>query len=162
MVGDGPLADSLRNQALKLGIADNVRFTGLIKYSRLADFYTASNLLLFTSEHEPYGLPVNEAMICGIPAVVSDRIGAGYDLIEEGKTGCVYPTGNVAALTEILRKLLPDQALLKEMGSAARARMETWSPSVNAFATISAVEKAIARRVSNKRSAQPSGSSETT
>lgn len=146
MVGDGPLADSLKGQAEQLGVADRVRFTGLVKYSRLAEFYTASDVLLFTSEHEPYGLPVNEAMICGIPAIVSDRVGAGYDLVEDGRTGYAYPCGGVGALAEILRRVLPDRALLKEMGEQARERMKTWSPSVNAEATIDAVEKVLLRR----------------
>lgn len=143
MVGDGPLAASLREQTEQLGITDRVRFTGLVKYSRLAEFYAASDVLLFPSEHEPYGLPVNEAMICGIPAIVSDRVGAGYDLVENGKTGFVYPCGDVAALEAILRKALPDRALLKEMGEQARERMKSWSPQVNADATILAVEKAM-------------------
>ena len=120
MVGDGPLADSLRDQAARLGIAERVRFTGLVKYSHLAEIYVASDVLLFPSEHEPYGLPVNEAMICGIPAIVSDRVGAAYDLVENGKTGYVYPCGDLAALEAILRQVLPDRELLKEMGGHAR------------------------------------------
>ena len=147
MVGDGPLGDSLKEQAARLGIAERVRFPGLVKYSRLAEFYAASDVLLFTSEHEPYGLPVNEAMICGIPAIVSDRVGAGYDLVENGKTGFMYPCGDVGALEAILRRVLPDRALLKEMGEQARERMKTWSPRVNAEATILAVEKAMGEKL---------------
>lgn len=144
MVGDGPLRDSLKAEAMSLGIGDRARFTGLVKYSRLAELYASSDVLLLTSEHEPYGLPVNEAMICGIPAIVSDRVGAGYDLVENGTTGSVYPCGDVNALAIILRQILPDRGLLKSMGQQARARMETWSPRENAEATIRAVEKTMA------------------
>ena len=146
MVGDGPLGGSLKEQAGRLGIAERVRFTGLVKYSRLAEFYAASDVLLFPSEHEPYGLPVNEAMICGIPAIVSDRVGAGYDLVEDGTTGYVYHCGDVDALAAILGKVLHDRELCEQMGRQARERMKTWSPRVNADATIRAVEKAMANR----------------
>lgn len=146
MVGDGPLGDSLKEQADRLGITKRVRFTGLVKYSQLAELYAASDVLLFPSEHEPYGLPVNEAMICGIPAIVSDRVGAGYDLVENGKTGFVYACGDVAALAKILRAVLPDRLLLKAMGGRARKRLASWSPRDNAEATILAVEKAMANR----------------
>jgi len=103
MVGEGPLGDSLRYEVEQLGIKDKVKFLGMVKYSYLPEVYAASDLLVFCSEHEPYGLPVNEAMICGVPVVVSDRIGARYDLVESGKTGFVYPCGNVDALATILK-----------------------------------------------------------
>jgi glycosyltransferase involved in cell wall biosynthesis len=143
MVGDGPLAESVKSEAEHLGIMDRVRFTGLVKYSRLLEFYASSDVLLFPSEHEPYGLPVNEAMICGIPAIVSDRVGAGYDLVSNGETGFVYPCGDVSALAKILGDVLPDRLLLKSMGERASKRMASWSPAANAEATIRAVEKAI-------------------
>jgi glycosyltransferase involved in cell wall biosynthesis len=146
MVGDGPLGEALKSEAAQLGIADRVRFLGLVNYSRLPDVYRASDALIFPSEHEPYGLPVNEAMICGIPAIVSDRVGAGYDLVEEGKTGFVYPCGDVERLATILKEILPDRARLKKMGEAARSRMQTWSPRENAEATFDAIERAIALR----------------
>lgn len=151
MVGDGPLADSLKAQAERLGISDRVRFTGLVKYSRLAEFYAASDVLLFTSEHEPYGLPVNEAMICGIPAIVSDRVGAGCDLVVEGETGYTYRCGDVGALASILRRALSDRGLLVRMGASARERMKSWSPQVNAEATIRAVEQVMRSRRPNSK-----------
>lgn len=143
MVGDGPLMEALKSEAEELGIADRVRFPGLIMYSRLPELYASSDVLVFPSEHEPFGLPVNEAMLCGIPAIVSDRVGAGYDLVEDGKTGFVYPCGDVSALAKILSDVLPDRMLLKSMGEQASKRMASWSPAANAEATIRAVEKAI-------------------
>lgn len=146
MIGDGPLRDELHREAERLKISDRVRFIGMVKYSRLPEIYAASDVLVFPSEHEPYGLPVNEAMICGIPAIASDRVGASLDLIEQGKTGFVYPCGDEAALADILRTVLSDSQLLKQMGEAARRRIATWSPRENAEATVRAVEKALAGR----------------
>ncbi|MDJ1168130.1 glycosyltransferase family 4 protein [Roseofilum sp. BLCC_M154] len=141
MVGDGPLSESLRNQVKQLGIDEKVRFIGMVKYSYLPEVYAASDLLVFPSEHEPYGLPVNEAMICGIPVVVSDRIGARYDLVESNVTGLVYPCGNVDALAAILKDALNNRDTLKQMGEAARERMETWSPHKNVEGLVQALEK---------------------
>jgi glycosyltransferase involved in cell wall biosynthesis len=143
MVGDGPLGDSLRAEAERLRITDRIRFLGLVKYSRLPEVYASSDVLVFTSEHEPYGLPVNEAMLCGIPVIVSDRIGAGYDLVQSGETGFVYPCGNVDALASLLSRVLPDRPLLQRLGKKARNRMASWSPRENAEATIKAIEKAL-------------------
>jgi glycosyltransferase involved in cell wall biosynthesis len=151
MVGEGPLGDGLRGEAEQLGIKDRVRFIGMVKYSHLPEVYAASDVLVFPSEHEPYGLPVNEAMICGIPAIASDRVGAGFDLIENDETGFVYPCGDLDALAAILRNALTDREMLKRMGEAARKRIETWSPRENAEATIRAVEKAVGSRRSRSK-----------
>jgi glycosyltransferase involved in cell wall biosynthesis len=149
MVGDGPMNDGLREEAERLGIKDRVRFLGIVKYSYLPQVYAASDVLLFPSEHEPYGLPVNEAMICGLPAIVSDRIGARLDLVENGKTGFVYPCGDIEALTKILRQVLTDRVQLQRLGEAARQRIQTWSPLENADATIRGAQKVIAARQSH-------------
>lgn len=140
MIGDGPLADSLREEAAQLGVADRVRFTGLVKYSHLPQLYAASDLLIFTSEREPYGLPVNEAMICGLPVIASDRVGAAQDLIREGETGFTYPCGDLDRLAGLIREALSDDERLRQMGQAARRRMQTWSPRENAEATMRAIE----------------------
>lgn len=141
MIGDGPLADSLREEAAQLGVAERVRFTGLVKYSRLPQLYAASDLLILTSEREPYGLPVNEAMICGLPVIASDRVGAAQDLIREGETGFTYPCGDVDRLAGLIREALSDDERLRQMGQAARRRMQTWSPRENAEATLRAIEQ---------------------
>jgi glycosyltransferase involved in cell wall biosynthesis len=131
MIGTGPLEEELHRLAQELGVAQRVRFTGLVKYSRLPEYYTMSDALVFCSDHEPYGLPINEAMLCGKPVIVSDRIGARLDLVDEGKTGWVYPVADIAALAQFMRQAIEDPEALRRMGLQAREKMKAWSSEVN-------------------------------
>jgi glycosyltransferase involved in cell wall biosynthesis len=142
--GDGPLRGSLEQRSRDLGVADRVRFLGFVNQTHLPAVYVASDLLVLPSDYEPFGLVVNEAMLCGCPAVVSDRVGAGYDLVSEGETGCVFPCGDIETLAQILRSLLGDPTELDRMGTAAKQRVRTWSPESNIAAFIEAVEAAVA------------------
>ena len=149
--GEGPLRTFLEKEAQRLEIADQVRFLGFVNQSQLPGVYRASDLLVLPSEHEPFGLVVNEAMLCGCPVVVSDQVGARYDLVEEGKTGFVYPCGDVKALSTILREILPNKKRLQKMGEAARKRMENWSPREHVEAFVRAVERALLLKSSRRR-----------
>jgi len=131
MIGEGPLMGQLTARVNKLGLTHKIIFTGLIRYTELPKYYTASNVLVFCSDHEPYGLPVNEAMLCGLPVIVSDRIGARLDLVEENKTGWIYPSGNIKALSQIMQKAVNDTLLLHSMGINAKEKMKNWSSVTN-------------------------------
>jgi glycosyltransferase involved in cell wall biosynthesis len=146
LAGDGPLREQMADLCEKIGVLGKVKFIGIVPYSELPGVYSAADLLVVASSHEPWGLPVNEAMVCGTPVIVSDRVGARYDLVQEGETGFVYPCGDVQALAKIFREVLPDRERLKRMGEAARKRMKTWSPKENVEAFVQAVEKAVQRK----------------
>lgn len=143
IAGDGPLRQALEDEAQSLGIAERVRFLGFVNQTQLPAVYRSSDLLVLASEYEAFGMVVNEAMLCGCPVVVSDHVGARFDLVHEGQTGFVYPAGNVEALAAILRKILPDRGRLQQMGHAARERMKDWSPRENVQAWVEAIEKAV-------------------
>ena len=85
-------------------------------------------MFVLPSLFEPFGLVVNEAMLCGLPVAVSDSVGAKFDLVRPDENGYVFPAGDVEALAAILRQILPDEEKRARMGCAARSRMETWSP----------------------------------
>ena len=108
--------------------------------------YRAADLFVLPSEYEPFGVVVNEAMLCSCPVAVSDCVGAARDLIAPGRNGFVFPCGDVVALAAILRENLPDRVRLKHLGEAARKRMETWSPREYIRALVSAIEQAVNRR----------------
>jgi len=140
--GDGPLRAALGERAAELGVADRVRFLGFVNQSALPAAYVGSDVLVLPSDYDAFGLVVNEAMLCGRPAIVSDVVGAKFDLIRQAETGFVFPTGDVDALASILRTLLPDTERLRKMGAAARRRMETWSPREYVEDLFAAVEAA--------------------
>jgi glycosyltransferase involved in cell wall biosynthesis len=69
-------------------------------------------LVLPSDGGETWGLVVNEAMACGLPAIVSDAVGCAPDLVEDGKTGFTFPLGDCSALAERLASM----AKLKQAG----------------------------------------------
>ncbi len=141
LVGDGPLRESLEERAAALGIADRVRFLGFVPYSALPGVYASSDVLVHPAEHEPYGLAVNEAMICGCPVIVSDAVGAGDDLVRNGMNGFTYPAADVDALASHLRRCLDDPGLLSVLREGALERMKTWSSKENADSVVRAVRE---------------------
>jgi glycosyltransferase involved in cell wall biosynthesis len=137
--GDGPLLGDLESEAKVLGVADRVRFLGFVNQSVLPEVYTASDVFVLPSQYEPFGLVVNEAMLCQCPVVVSDRVGARFDLVREGETGYIFPSGDIEALAKLLQQALKDRGRLREMGEAARQRMTTWSTADYVNALVGAV-----------------------
>jgi glycosyltransferase involved in cell wall biosynthesis len=98
VVGDGPLGDSLKKAAATLG--DRVHFTGFINQSEIPVYYRAADVVVLPSERESWGLVVNEAAACGRPAIVSEEVGCGPDLIDNQYTGFSYDLGDCAQLTD--------------------------------------------------------------
>ena len=126
MVGDGPL---------RAGCEDFVRahrspicFTGFLNQSQIVAAYAASDLLVLPSDGgETWGLVVNEAMACGRPCIVSDQVGCGPDLIEVGRTGAIFPLGDVDALAALMTGLTRDPSHLAFMSTQARCRIQKHS-----------------------------------
>jgi glycosyltransferase involved in cell wall biosynthesis len=143
--GEGPLRPQLEAAAAALGVSSRVRFLGFVNQTQLPSIYTASDLLVLPSSYDAFGVVVNEAMLCGCPVAASDHVGAARDLIAHGRTGFVYPCGNVAALAALLQQASADPTRLSEMGRAARARMESWSPRENIEETVAAVARGVLR-----------------
>jgi glycosyltransferase involved in cell wall biosynthesis len=141
--GDGPLRRTLESEAVSLGIADKVRFIGFVNQSGLPEIYTASDVFVLPSESEAFGVVVNEAMLCGCPVIVSDLVGARFDLVREGKTGFVFPVGDVGALSALLQQALQSPERLKCLGESARERMRSWSPAQNLEGFVMALERAV-------------------
>lgn len=120
MVGDGPLRKQLQQAAQGLP----VHFAGFLNQSEITAAYAASDALLLPSDSgETWGLVVNEAMACGLPALVSDQVGCAVDLVTPGATGEVFGCGDVAALAALLARYAEKREALAQMGQAAQARV---------------------------------------
>lgn len=141
--GEGALRGELEGLASSLNVRQQVRFMGFVNQSELPEVYAASDVLVLPSEHEAFGVVVNEAMATGIPAVVSDRVGARLDLIRPGETGETYPMGDITALGAILRKLFFNRDLSKRMGKRAKERMASWSYQENLEGWLGGLERIV-------------------
>lgn len=84
-------------------------------------YMAAADIFCLPSYREGFGMAIIEAAACGVPAVAS-RIYGITDAVEDGKTGLLFPAGNIVALTQALLKLLEDRHLRQQMGEAARVR----------------------------------------
>jgi glycosyltransferase involved in cell wall biosynthesis len=102
LVGTGPLETRLQQQASDLLIP--ATFAGFINQSLLPKFYVAADLLVLPSESESWGLVVNEAFACGLPAIVSDRVGCAPDMICHNLTGRVIPVGGCGGLATAIQE----------------------------------------------------------
>ncbi len=103
MVGDGILRAECERyvEGHKLPVI----FAGFLNQSEIVRAYAASDILVLPSNaEETWGLVVNEAMSCGLPALVSEEAGCAPDLITSGETGKVFPMGDLSALVGAIKE----------------------------------------------------------
>jgi glycosyltransferase involved in cell wall biosynthesis len=114
--------DALRRTAAELGIADRVGFTGFVDDPAAA--MRALDVVVHAStQPEPFGLVIAEAMACARPVVVSAAGGAG-EIVRDGVDAAAVPPGDARALAEAIRRLAADAGLRARLGAAGRARAE--------------------------------------
>ena len=126
IVGDGEQRATLEARTHDLNLND-VRFAGFRNQSELPRFFQLADVFVLPSQHEPWGLIVNEAMAAGCPPIVSTDVGCHPDLITDGVEGCVFPVGDIAALTHALHRVFATPESAAQMGVRARDRIQTWT-----------------------------------
>ena len=119
MVGDGALRAECETYASEKQLP--VSFSGFLNQNEIARAYSVANVLVLPSGFgETWGLVVNEAMACGLPAIVSSRVGCSPDLVEQGKTGQVFEAGDIDALTKAMQVYSTNRLVAGEHGQAAK------------------------------------------
>lgn len=126
--GDGPLRDELEQMAKSSGALERVRFLGFVNQSELPGIYSSSDIFVLSSDYDACPVVVCEAMLCGCPVVLSDRIRGRFDLVKHGETGFIYPCGNTEALATTMSEALRHPQNLRAIRRAARDKMSEWSP----------------------------------
>ncbi len=126
IIGDGLLRPELETKAREMGVKLDVR--GFLNQGEIVSKgYADLDVLVLPSDHETWGLVVNEAMTGGIPAIVSDLTGCAPDLVSEDETGHVYPAGNVKALSKAIERLVERLQNGHDFGPAVCERIGCYS-----------------------------------
>jgi glycosyltransferase involved in cell wall biosynthesis len=124
--GDGPLSRRLRRLAAA-SLGNDVKFLGFVSPSRLPALYDLCDALVLPSQHEPWGMVVNEVMNAGKPLILSDRVGCAHDLLKEGENGLSFPAGNPQALAEVIRRVIHDPEFRDRAGAASLRIVSRWN-----------------------------------
>lgn len=123
LVGGGELADEVN--ALAAGDRARFRLLPFQNQSRMPVVYRLGDLFVLPSAFgETWGLAVNEALACGRPALVSDRVGCARDVVD-ASCGRIFSLAEPEGLVRSLNEMLGDRNILRLMrvGALARARL---------------------------------------
>lgn len=143
VVGSGELDERARAKTDEHKLP--VSFAGFLNQTQLSEAYAVGDCLVLPSDFgETWGLVVNEAMVCGLPAIVSDRVGCGPDLVVPGETGQTFQFGNVSALAEWMRAMSSDPARASAMGDRARKRVTPFRVEAAVEGTRNAIDAVVA------------------
>lgn len=121
VLGEGELRQVLENRLKELGIADSVALPGYV--SDIRPWLFSTDIFLAPFEKEACNMAVIEAMAAKKPVVAA--IGGGMpELVADGETGCLYPVGDIAQLTEKTLHLADLKDLQEQFGEAANQSVE--------------------------------------
>ena len=132
IMGSGKLEASLKHLAAELGVTESVRFLGQVAGGRR--YFKAFDLFALSSDHEPFGMVLLEAMAAGVPVIGTD-CGGGREVVQG--VGELFPLGDAAALAGALQRWAQNRDLpalrerlqvhLQQRFSDAVVRERFWS-----------------------------------
>lgn len=116
--GKGGMIDELRQETRNLGIENKVYFAGYCDSKTVQKMYKCADMAVFPSTYEPFGIVALEAMLAGIPIVVSD-VGGLNEIVEHGVTGMKSYAGNSNSISDSVLSLLFDAKLCDNVSKNA-------------------------------------------
>ena len=106
----------------ELGLAGRVRLTGRLE--DVAGIVASLDVFVSASRSEAFGMAMVEAMACGVPVVATATEGA-REIVEDGVTGLIVPTGDAHAMSAAVISLLEDEGHRLLLGARAREAART-------------------------------------
>src|SRR5574344_1995913 len=152
--GKGGMIDELKQETKNLGIENKVYFTGYCDSKKVQKMYKCADMAVFPSTYEPFGIVALEAMLAGIPTVVSD-VGGLNEIVEHGVTGMKSYAGNSNSIADSVLSLLFDAKLCDEVSkNAVKKVKEMYNWNKIAQDTHYVYEQAICQTVAQKQAAE--------
>ena len=154
IAGKGGMLDELKAQANNLGISQKVYFAGYLNSKDVQKMYRCADISVFPSTYEPFGIVALEAMLAGVPVVVSD-IGGLNEIVEHGVTGMKSYAGNPNSIADSILTLLFDHKLCDQVVKNAKAKVKAeynWSKITSD--TFFTYQKAICESVAERQAKQ--------
>lgn len=161
-VGDGPLCDSLILTAEHMKL-DNVHFHGRVAYEDVPRYLADSEVLVFPSRSDGFGMATMEALAAGVPVIASSRVMSAIQYIKPGVNGWLFPVDDVTALAAAMQNVIDRRDQLATWSSAARETLAEYDTQRDAtrlatfLFSVVAAKKAGKTSVSNEETLSNAG-----
>lgn len=126
-IGDGPERSSLEKLTKELQLEHKVLFMGGLPWYKVPDMLVHCDVLVLPSKSEPWGLVVNEAMVCGLPVIVSKNCGCVADLVENGVNGFTFDPNSQQELETAMTFFIRNLDKIAVFGQASRQLIAPFS-----------------------------------
>ena len=154
IAGRGGMMDELRAEASNLGLNDKIYFTGYLNSKQVQKMYKCADVAVFPSTYEPFGIVALEAMLAGVPTVVSD-VGGLDEIVTHGVDGMKSYAGNANSIADSVTALLYDHQLATNVSKKAKQKVkEQFNWEKIAQDTHFTYEKAICQTMAERQSKQ--------
>ena len=154
VAGKGGMLDELKAKVDFLGLSQKVYFTGYLNSKQVPKMYKCADISVFPSTYEPFGIVALEAMLAGVPTVVSDTGGLN-EIIDHGVNGMKSYTENANSLADSILTLLFDQQLCSEITKNAKQKVKNeYNWTKLAQDTHFVYQKAICETMANRQARQ--------
>ena len=151
VAGKGGMMDELRRQVDSMGLSSKVYFTGYLNSKQVQKMYKCADVAVFPSTYEPFGIVALEAMLAGVPTVVSD-VGGLNEIVDHGINGMQAYAGNPNSIADSVLSILHDAKLSNNIAKNAKAKVkEDFNWNKIAQDTHYIYEKAICKTVAQKQ-----------
>jgi glycosyltransferase involved in cell wall biosynthesis len=119
-------------EPLPATVRERIEYAGFQAPEALAGFFAKADVFVLPSRHDGWGVVVNQAIAAGLPVIVSDHVGAGFDCVRSGENGFVFPMGDVPALATALRHFIDAPEDIARFGARSREIAVDFTPSIGA------------------------------
>jgi len=119
VIGEGEERATLEALTKEKGLEDNIEWVGAVEYHRLGAYFDRSDVFVFPTLEDIWGMVVSEAMAFGKPVLCSKWAGA-TEVVAEGESGYVFDPYDVEQLAALMQRFIDKPELIAAMGDRSK------------------------------------------
>ena len=121
-----------RASSLTRNLPPEIELAGFQSPEDLPTLFARADVFVLPSRHDGWGVVINQAIGAALPVISTDAVGAAVDLVEHETNGLIVPPGEVAPLTEAIRKLAEAPLMRQRMAKASAEKARDLTPEAGA------------------------------